>query len=75
MLGAVWQCVDVGFGQNKAVDAVIRPEDIDLVSPGEGTINGVVTNLIFKGVHYEMDILANKLRTACAQYRYVSGRH
>ena len=59
MLGAVWQCVDVGFGQNKAVDAVIRPEDIDLVSPGEGTINGVVTNLIFKGVHYEMDILAN----------------
>ena len=36
MLGAVWKCVDVGFGRNKPVDAVIRPEDIDLVKPGEG---------------------------------------
>ena len=59
MLGATWQCVDVGFGRNKPVDAVIRPEDIDLVSPGEGTIDGVVTNLIFKGVHYEMEVEAN----------------
>ena len=49
ILGAVWNCVDVGFGHNKPVDAVIRPEDIDLVAPGEGVINGVVTNLIFKG--------------------------
>ena len=59
MLGAVWKCVDVGFGRNKPVDAVIRPEDIDLVKPGEGVIDGVVTNLIFKGVHYEMEVLAN----------------
>ena len=33
------------------------PEDIDLVKPEEGTIQGVVTGLIFKGVHYEMDVL------------------
>ena len=59
MLGATWQCVDVGFGHNRPVDAVIRPEDIDLVSPGEGTIQGVVTHLIFKGVHYEMEVEAN----------------
>ncbi|SHJ75652.1 ABC transporter ATP-binding protein [Hespellia stercorisuis] len=59
MLGAIWECVDVGFGENKPVDAVLRPEDIDLVKPGEGVINGVVTNLIFKGVHYEMEVLAN----------------
>ncbi len=59
MLGSIWQCVDTGFGRNTPVDAVIRPEDIDLVKPGEGTIDGVVTNLIFKGVHYEMDVLAN----------------
>ena len=37
----------------------IWPEDIDLVKPGEGVIDGVVTNLIFKGVHYEMEVLAN----------------
>ena len=59
MLGATWQCVDVGFGHNRPVDAVIRPEDIDLVAPGEGTIQGVVTHLIFKGVHYEMEVEAN----------------
>ena len=51
--------IDVGFGHNRPVDAVIRPEDIDLVKPGEGVIDGIVTNLIFKGVHYEMEVLAN----------------
>ena len=59
MLGATWQCVDVGFGKNTPVDAVLRPEDIDLVAPEEGTIQGIVTHLIFKGVHYEMEVLAN----------------
>lgn len=59
MLGSIWKCVDVGFGRGTPVDAVIRPEDIDLVKPEEGTIEGVVTHLIFKGVHYEMEVLAN----------------
>ncbi|HHT96367.1 MAG TPA: ABC transporter ATP-binding protein [Clostridiales bacterium] len=59
ILGAKFPCVDVGFGKNKPVDVVIRPEDIDLVQPEEGTITGVVTSLIFKGVHYEMEVLAN----------------
>ncbi|CUX49860.1 ABC transporter ATP-binding protein [Clostridium sp. C105KSO13] len=59
MLGAVWECVDVGFGTNRPVDAVIRPEDIDLVKPKKGIIQGVVTHTIFKGVHYEMEVLAN----------------
>ena len=35
-----------------------RPEDIDLVEPEAGTLKGVVTHLIFKGVHYEMDVMA-----------------
>lgn len=59
ILGVPFPCVDVGFGHNKPVDVVIRPEDIDLVKPEEGTITGVVTHLIFKGVHYEMEVLAN----------------
>ncbi len=59
ILGAAFPCVDEGFGRNKPVDAVIRPEDIDLVAPSEGTIEGIVTSLIFKGVHYEMEVLAN----------------
>lgn len=59
ILGAKFDCVDIGFGQNKPVDVVIRPEDVDLVEPEKGTITGVVTHLIFKGVHYEMEVQAN----------------
>lgn len=59
VLGAVFPCVDEGFGKNTPVDVVIRPEDIDLVKPEEGTLQGVVTHLIFKGVHYEMEVTAN----------------
>ena len=59
ILDAKFDCVDTGFGQNKPVDVVIRPEDVDLVEPEKGTITGVVTHLIFKGVHYEMEVQAN----------------
>jgi spermidine/putrescine transport system ATP-binding protein len=59
ILGTNFPCVDTGFGRNKPVDVVIRPEDVELVKPGEGIIQGVVTSLLFKGVHYEMDVLAN----------------
>ncbi len=59
ILGANFDCVDTGFGTNQPVDVVIRPEDVDLVKPGQGNIEGVVTHLIFKGVHYEMTVMAN----------------
>ena len=56
--GVAFPCVDEGFGRNKPVDVVIRPEDVELVKPEEGTIRGIVTHLIFKGVHYEMEVMA-----------------
>jgi len=56
IFGARFACVDKGFGKNKPVDVVIRPEDVDLVEPGKGSIDGVVTHIIFKGVHYEMEV-------------------
>lgn len=56
IFGAKFACVDKGFGINKPVDAVIRPEDIRLVEKGEGSIDGVVSHIIFKGVHYEMEV-------------------
>lgn len=59
ILGAKFACVDKGFGNNKPVDVVIRPEDVELVKPDEGTIKGIVSHLIFKGVHYEMEVTAN----------------
>lgn len=59
MLGVKFPCVDTGFGVNKPVDVVIRPEDLEITSPKNGQITGRVTNLIFKGVHYEMEVVAN----------------
>ena len=58
ILGAKFACVDKGFGENKPVDVVIRPEDVDLVKPEDGTLEGVVSHIIFKGVHYEMEVMA-----------------
>ena len=58
ILGTRFPCVDTGFGRNKPVDAVIRPEDVILSSPEKGRLEGVVTHLIFKGVHYEMEVTA-----------------
>lgn len=59
ILGSNFPCVDEGFGKIQPVDVVIRPEDIDLVAPEDGIITGRVTSLIFKGVHYEMTVMAN----------------
>jgi len=58
ILGTRFACVDTGFGLRTPVDVVIRPEDIELVEPEKGTIEGVVSHLIFKGVHYEMEVTA-----------------
>ena len=58
ILGVKFPCVDTGFGRNKPVDVVIRPEDVDLLEPGKGRLEGVVTHIIFKGVHYEMEVNA-----------------
>lgn len=59
ILGARFVCVDKGFGENTPVDVVIRPEDVELVAENAGTINGIVSHIIFKGVHYEMEVMAN----------------
>lgn len=59
ILGARFACVDEGFGHNRPVDVVIRPEDVELTkNPEDGIIQGVVSHIIFKGVHYEMEVEA-----------------
>lgn len=57
-LGVKFACVDTGFGENKPVDVVIRPEDVILCAPSESNLSGEVTSVIFKGVHYEMEVMA-----------------
>nr|WP_291649963.1 spermidine/putrescine ABC transporter ATP-binding protein [Clostridium sp.] len=51
-----FECVDKGFKQNELIDVVIRPEDIKIVSPHKGMIKGTVKSIIFKGVHYEIEV-------------------
>lgn len=52
--GHVFECVDGGFDPNEAVDVVVRPEDVDIVSKEKGMLTGVVTSVTFMGVHYEI---------------------
>lgn len=50
-----FKCVDKGFKTGAEVKVVIRPEDVEIKNePGESTIEGVVENVIFKGVYYEI---------------------
>ena len=50
--GAIFDCVDKGFGKKELVDVVIRPEDLMIKPVGEGKLQGVVESVTFKGVHY-----------------------
>lgn len=52
--GQQFVCVDKGFDEGQEVDIVLRPEDLDIVEVDKGKIEGVVTSVIFKGVHYEI---------------------
>ena len=49
-----FECVDAGFGENTAIDVVVRPEDIKIVPQEKGMLKGSVESVTFKGVHYEM---------------------
>ena len=52
--GKKFDCVDSGFGKNEPVDVVIRPEDVDFVSPDDGHLCGTVTGSTFKGTFYDI---------------------
>ena len=52
--GRKFDCLDFGFSEMENVDVVIRPEDIEVTSPENGHISGVVTSVTFIGVHYEI---------------------
>lgn len=42
------------------VDVVIRPEDVIITKPEDGTVAGEVTSVIFKGMHYEVTVESGK---------------
>ena len=52
--GHTFECVDKGFDKNQSVDVVVRPEDVDVVPVERGMLQGTVTSVTFKGVHWEI---------------------
>lgn len=53
--GVKFKCLDKGFDKNEFVEAVVRPEDIQIVKPGASvSLTGKVTSVTFKGVHFEI---------------------
>lgn len=62
---SLFPCVDTGFGNNKPVDIVIRPEDVIIGAPGNGRVDGIVRQSVFIGVYYEMEIEAGGLTWLC----------
>ncbi|MDO4344222.1 MAG: ABC transporter ATP-binding protein [Eubacteriales bacterium] len=57
--GGEFACVD-DVEEGTHITAVVRPEDVILTAPEDGTIRGVVTSVIFKGMHYEIAVESGK---------------
>ena len=64
-------CVDEGFGENTPVDVVIRPEDLYIFPVSDmAQFRGKVTSCIFKGVHYEMLVVADGYEFLVQNYHH-----
>lgn len=57
--GGEFICVD-DVPEGTHITAVVRPEDVILTRPEDGTIRGEVTSVVFKGVHYEITIQSGR---------------
>ena len=69
--GIQFECVDEGFGENTPVDVVVRPEDWYIFPSSDAAqINGEVQSCIFKGVHYEMVVIANGYEFIVQDYHH-----
>ena len=54
IFGRKFQCLDGGFEPMEPVDVVIRPEDVDIVEVGKGTLTGTVISITFRGVLFDI---------------------
>lgn len=60
--GVEFKCVDKGFKEKEDVLTVIRPEDIEILKPGEGLLDGIIETVTFLGMHYEMVMTCGSTR-------------
>ncbi len=52
--GKSFTCLDGGFEKDEPVDVVVRPEDVKITTHENGMLQGKVTSVIFKGIHYQI---------------------
>lgn len=57
--GAVFDCVD-DIAQGTVIDAIVRPEDVQIVPENQGKIKGKVLSCDFKGIFYIVAIETDK---------------
>lgn len=57
--GGEFTCVD-DVPEGTHITAVVRPEDVQITKPEDGMIQGTVTSVIFKGIHYEITVQSGK---------------
>lgn len=57
--GAVFDCVD-DYSMGTVIDAIVRPEDISITSPENGSIVGEVLSSDFKGTFYVVTVQSGK---------------
>ena len=55
--GKEFSCDETLIEPNTQVDLLLRPEDLDIVEPEKGKLTGVVNEIFFKGVFYEVDVI------------------
>ena len=53
--GGVFDVVD-DYPEGTRITGVVRPEDIIITSPSDGTVRGTVSDIVFKGMHYEITV-------------------
>ncbi|WP_079504694.1 ABC transporter ATP-binding protein [Mesobacillus jeotgali] len=58
--GRRFECVDKGFNPNEPVEIVIRPEDLEITTVGNGKLQVKVDSQLFRGVHYELSCYDNE---------------
>ncbi len=57
--GTVFDCVD-DYEQGTIIDAVVRPEDVEIVAESDGMITGEILASDFKGTFYIVSVLSGK---------------
>lgn len=57
--GAVFECVD-DYAVDTVIDAVVRPEDVEITEPGKGQLQGEVLTCDFKGIFYVTAVKTDK---------------